>query len=378
VKIGVNARFLLPKTHLEGIGKYTYEILFQLCKQHAEHTFYFFFDRPFDKKYIFSDNIVPVVLHPQARHPILFTIWFEWSVRRKMKALDIDVFLSFDGLSALTGSFPEVLVVHDIVFAHKPSYLPWLNRWYLRLVMPRLLKKASRIVTVSQFVKEDVCHHFDIDPSKVNVAYNALPTAFTHIITDTPRPADFPYFIVPGAIIERKNTLNILIAFEAFKQNDKQGFKLVFAGRFMFKPGKEVSLLWQKLTEKGDLIHLNKPNDKEMVQWVQHAKALIYASLFEGFGIPILEGMACGVPVITSNITSMPEVAGDAAFCLDPHSSQEITRAMQWVVEPANGEEMIRRGYLQIKKFNWANSAAVVYENLVQACANGKNKGPQW
>ncbi len=372
MKIGVNTRFLLPKTHLEGIGKYTYEILFQLCKQHPEHTFYFFFDRPFDKKYIFSDNVVPVVLHPQARHPILFTIWFEWSVRRKMKALNIDVFLSFDGLSALLGSYPEVLVVHDIVFAHEPSYLPWLNRWYLRLVMPRLLKKASHIVTVSQFVKDDVCNQFAIDPAKVDVAYNALPTAFTHIITDSPSPADFPYFIVPGAIIERKNTLNILKGFEAYKQNDRHGFKLVFAGRFMFKPSKEVSLLWQKMTEKGDLIHLNKPDDKLMVQWVQHANALIYASLFEGFGIPILEGMACGVPVITSNITSMPEVAGDAALCINPHSSQEITRAMELVVVPSNREEMIKRGYQQLKKFNWAASATVVYNSLVQACAKAK------
>ncbi len=367
MKIGVNTRFLLPKTHLEGIGKYTFEILSQLCKQHPEDTFYFFFDRPYDPRFVFSDNIVPIVLFPPARHPILFTIWFEWSVRRALKKYDIDVFLSFDGLSTVLGKTPEVLVVHDIVYAHTPSYLPGFIRWYLCTIMPPLLKKAKRIVAVSEFVKNDICQHYQLSPAKVDVAYNALPSAFHDITAAEQRPLEDPYFIVPGAIIERKNTLNILKAFVAFKERCGGNNKLVFAGRFMFKPSSEVKTLWDKLQGMGELIHLNKPTDQQMVQWVRHSSALVYASLFEGFGIPILEGMASSVPVITSNVTSMPEVAGDAAISIDPHDPAAISEAMEYVLDDENKAALVSKGPAQLKKFNWPASAAVVYRSLVLA-----------
>ena len=194
-----------------------------------------------------------------------------------------------------------------------------------------------------------------------------MPTAFHDIATDEQRPIEVPYFIVPGAIIERKNTLNILKAFVAFKERRGGSIKLVFAGRFMFKPSSEVKMLWDQLLEKGELIHLNKPTDQQMVQWVRHSAALVYASLFEGFGIPVLEGMASGVPVITSNVTSMPEVAGEAAICIDPHDSAAISEAMEYVLQDENRAAMVIKGLAQLKKFNWPASAAVVYNNLVLA-----------
>lgn len=333
---------------------------------HPEHTFYFFFDRPYDPKYVFGPNVVPVVLNPPARHPILFTIWLEWSVRRKLNEINADVFVSFDGLSSFFTKRPVVLIIHDIVFANKPSYLPLINRTYLKMVMPSFIRKAARIVTVSEFVARDVTQKMGIDEHKVSVAHNALPEAFQLQHEEKESPLLHPYFIVPGAILARKNTKHIIQAFEMFLSQNPN-FKLVFAGKFMFKPDSATRKLWDRLQKQGALVHVNKPTDTEMVNWVKHARALIYISFFEGFGIPILEGMAAGVPVVTSNTTSMPEVAGDAALLVDPHSPHDIAVAMQKINSESCRQKLIKKGFEQVKKFDWSKSAEQIHQAILEA-----------
>ena len=110
---------------MEGFGWYSYEISKRLVAMHPEHTFYFFFDRAYDPSFVFEKNVVPVVLSPKARHPILFLIWFEWSVKRALKKYEIDLFFSPDGYASLGSKVPQVITIHDINFEHNPEDIPW-------------------------------------------------------------------------------------------------------------------------------------------------------------------------------------------------------------------------------------------------------------
>ena len=139
---------------LEGIGRFTYEVVRQMVLDHPEHEFYFLFDRSFDEQFIFADNVTPVVLFPPARHFVLWYWWFEWSVAGALKRYDIDVFLSTDNFMSLRTKVPTVLVTHDIAHHHFPEQVGRLASLYYRLFTPKFLEKAQRIVAVSEFTKE--------------------------------------------------------------------------------------------------------------------------------------------------------------------------------------------------------------------------------
>src|SRR5690606_7224010 len=117
MRIAVNTRLLL-KGKLEGIGWFTYQTLERIVKQHPEHEFIFFFDRPYDRSFVFASNVTPVVLSPQARHPVLFYLWFELGIPRLLRKYKADLFLSPDGFSSLSTKVPTCLVIHDLAFEH--------------------------------------------------------------------------------------------------------------------------------------------------------------------------------------------------------------------------------------------------------------------
>lgn len=344
----------------------------RMVKAHPEHEFYFFFDRPYDKEFLFSDNVKPVIVSPPARHPILFIIWFEWSLRSALKKYQIDVFLSFDGFLSLGSKIPQVLIVHDIAYAHFPQYLPFKNRKYYQYFMPKFLKKAYKIIAVSQFVKDDVLDKFpDLKSKGISVAYNALPSHFSNEPSIKNSYLDHPYFIVPGSIHPRKNTLNILKAFKAFNNETKLNFKIVFVGKFMWQPDDELLCFWKEMAVNKLLIHIEDAEDQDMVNWISYSNALIYVSIFEGFGIPVIEGFECKVPVICSNNTSIDEVAADAAYKVDPLDVDAIKNAMLNIINDAKlRNDLIEKGKKRVKDFDWDTSMNIIYSNIEEAYQN--------
>ncbi len=131
MRIAVNTRFLLSHK-MEGFGWFTYEVVKRLVQNHPEHEFIFFFDRKYDSKYIFGDNVTPVILSPQARHPILFKIWFNYSVTKALKKYKADIFFSPDGYLSLKTEIKQISVIHDLNFEHYPQDLPSWPRKYLK------------------------------------------------------------------------------------------------------------------------------------------------------------------------------------------------------------------------------------------------------
>lgn len=165
MNIGVNTRVLL-KGRMEGVARYIYETLSRMVKDHPEDHFFFFFDRPFDPTFVFGDNVTPVVLFPQARHPILWYIYFEWSITRALEKYKIDVFLSPDNSLSLRTKVPTVLVTHDIAYAHFPDHLPKGVLRYCQKYIPKFNRRAEQIIAVSNATKQDLISTFDIDKIK--------------------------------------------------------------------------------------------------------------------------------------------------------------------------------------------------------------------
>jgi len=371
MRIAVNTRLLI-KGKLEGIGWFTYQTLERIVKNHPEHEFIFFFDRPYDPSFVFAPNVKPVVVHPQARHPLLFYIWFEWSLPFLLRKYKVDLFLSQDGYLSLSTKVPTCLVIHDLAFEHYPKHFTLSHLFYWRHYSPLFARKAKRIATVSTFSKNDIAEHYGIDPDHIDVVYNGAHTEYRPLGWDEREAvkkqyADgCEYFVFAGALHPRKNIVNLLKAFVAFKKRQRSNMKLVIVGRFAWKYD-EVEEMKDEMLFKDDVKWVGYMNVDELSKVIGGAYALVYASLFEGFGIPILEALQCDVPAVVSNTSSMPEVAGNAALLVDPNDVDDIAAKMELIYkDEALRSRLVAAAREQVKKFSWDKTTAALWECMMK------------
>ncbi len=374
MRIAVNTRLLL-KGKLEGIGWFTHEVLSRMTAAHPEDRFFFLFDRPYDPAFVFGKNVTPVVIPPPARHPFLFYLWFEQRLPGVLKKLKADVFLSTDNFLSLRSTLPSVLVTHDLAPFHFPEQITPLQRWYYHRFIPAFNRKATQIVTVSNYTRQDLVKQFGIAEEKVTVACNGCRDIFRPL-KDSEKQAirttfsgGKPYFLYVGAVHPRKNVHGLIRAFDLFKTNTGADAKLLIGGRVAWKSD-EVRSVFEASPFKSDIQFLGYLDNDKLPALTGAAFAATYVSFFEGFGIPLLEAMRCGVPVITSNVTSMPEVAGDAGILVSPHQPEDIARAMQQLWEdPHLYRQKAAAGCVQQKQFTWERAANTVYRAIQRAAA---------
>lgn len=377
MKIAVNTRFLL-KNKLEGIGKFTQESLRRIVLAHPECTFLFFFDRPYDPSFVFAENVTPIVLSPPARHPVLWWLWFEVAVARALRQHRPDAFLSPDGYLTLSTRVPTLTVIHDLAFVHYPEYVSRSARWYYRYFTPRFVRKAARVATVSTFSAQDLTAQYGLSPDRIDVVYNGCDDRFVPLDTTTIQAVrdahsdGAPYFLYLGAIHPRKNVARLVQAFGRFKATDARGFKLLLAGRMAWQTEDVAQAIAQSPYAR-DIVHLDYVPDADLPRIVAAAHALTYVSLFEGFGIPILEAMYCDVPAITSRCTSMPEVAGDAGLLVDPENVAEIAAALTRLGSDDDlRHALVTRGRIQRQQFTWALTASRLWDAMMRVLASDK------
>jgi len=366
LKIAVNTRLLLPH-RMEGIARYIYETTRRMVLEHPEDEFHFLFDRPYDDKFIFADNIVPHVLSPPSRHPLLWYIWFEWAVPRILNKIKPDVFYSGDMYMSLKTKVPTVMVSHDLNYEHYPETLPKSVKNYYLKYSPKFHHAAAHLISVSEATRQDIINTYGIDARKITVAHNAVPEGFAPLPDPTATRQLYtegcPYFVYVGSLHPRKNIKRLLEAFDLFKSQTECNHKLVIYGRNAWKTS-EIYKTYENLNHKSEVIFL-KSEAVSVQQILGAAFGLSYVSVFEGFGIPILEAFASCVPVITSDSSSMPEVAGGAAILVDPFDGQSIADGMTCLLkEDELREKLIQKGKKQLEKFSWDRSAEIIYAKL--------------
>ena len=369
MRIAVNTRFLLPDG-LEGLGQYTHHLVRELVRTHPDDEFIFFFDRPYDARYVYGPNVTPVVLRPPARHPLLWWVWFELMLPRALRRHRADVLFSPDSFCSLRSAVPTVLTVHDLGYLHYPEQVRRSALWYYRRYFPRYVARAERVVAISQFVKDDLTARFGTDPAKITVAHNAPAGNFAPVDaaaqTATRRrfTAGQPYFLYLGAIQPRKNVATLIRAFDRFKTVTQRPERLVLAGRFAWRTG-EVEAALAASPHRAHIVLPGFVSAADRALLLGSARAFVLPSYLEGFGLPVLEAMAAGVPVITSDTTALPEVAGGAALLADPHRPAAWSAALRRLAyDDALHADLVMRGRRNAARFTWLAAAGAVYAEL--------------
>ena len=371
MKIAVNTRLLL-KNEMDGIGQFTYESFKHIIKNNPEHQFVFIFDRTPHPDFIESKNVTSKVIAPQARHPLLYKIWYQYSLHKLLKQINADVFVGTDGMVPLKTNTKTLSVIHDLNFEHHPEHLPQSLRKFYCKYFPLFAKKAIRIATVSEFSKQDIVKTYVIDANKIDVVYNGSNENFKPISEDEKETIlakytdNKPYFLFIGTLHPRKNLINLFKAFNDFKTQTNSEFKLLIVGKKMWWT-KEIENTFNKLEFKDDIVFAGRVEKNELYTITASAYALTYVPIFEGFGIPLVEAMSCGVPVITSNITSMPEVVENAGILVDPFSVNDITEAMVKISSDENLKNNLSEKSLnQAKKFSWERTGDLLWQSILK------------
>lgn len=373
MRIAVNTRLLLPNK-LEGIGWFTHETFSRIVKAHPEHEFLFLFDRAFDTRFIYGSNVTPVVLFPPTRHPLLYRLWFDWLLPRKLKALKADVFISPDGFLALGSEIPSLAVIHDLNFEHYPEDLPPAYSRYYRSYFPRFARHATRLATVSDFSRRDIAGRYEIPMGHIDVVYNGVGAAFRTLEADEKQAArdtfaaGHEYFICVGSLHPRKNIARLLLAFDNLLSEHPSELRLVIVGeRFWWD--QRMKEAWDRVVHKDRVLFTGRLEQDELVHALGGSVALAFVSYFEGFGIPVAEAMRCGIPVVAAEATALPEIAASAAYYCDPFSVQDITRALRTVsTDPELRSELGRKGLERAQRYTWEHSAVALWESFTRMC----------
>ena len=372
MRVVVNTRMLITD-RIDGIGRFSLEILKRITIANPETHFVFLFDREYDDEFIFSDNITPLVLSPKARHPLLYYYWFEFSVKSILNKMKPDVFFSPDGFLSLKADCKQIGVIHDINFFHYPDDLKWIYSKYYNYFFPRFSKRANHIFTVSEYSKSDIIKNYQLSPDKIEVIYNGVGEGFFQRGEEKNKATRLnfskgcPYFLFVGSIHPRKNIPVLLKAFDLFKKQYGTDHKLLLCGQ-LFWGMSEIEIVFDKMEFNSDVIITGRVEEEKLQEIYSAAECLTYVPYFEGFGIPLAEAMASGIPIISSNTSCMPEVVGDAGLLVDPNNVEEIKNAMHRGISDNHlKKNLIQKGIERKKLFDWDKSAEKIWEcmNLI-------------
>ena len=360
--IAINVQSLV-KNHLEGLGWFTYESIKRITQQHPEHQFLLIFSKGIEQDFIFSENVRAINVGPPFYRPIALYLKFEWILPSILKKHNIDLFISTDGISSTKLKTKNINVIHDLNFEENPQWLPKSFANYYKKYFPKWAKNADRIVTVSEYSKQDIHNRYAIDLNKIDVVYNGSNNLYQPISKDEQEQTkqEFtngnPYFLFIGSLHPRKNIDQLLLSFDRFKETDNSRTKLIIVGsRFFWN--KALKEAYHSMKFKNEVIFTGHLDSSKLKNIIASSIALVYVSLFEGFGIPLVEAMYAETAIIASKTSCLPEIAGDAALYVDPLSTQEIALAMSKLSKNSPlRESLIQNGKTQRKLFSWQQTA---------------------
>ncbi len=354
-----------------GSSEYIFRLLdgfYKISQEKASNQFFIFLpDNPGPDLFAETANWKYVVVPKKSIWTLIDLSWYFLTHQ-----VDLDVFFSPTHYLPIYCSYPCVISVMDLSFLHFPDFFQPKDLWQLRLWTKYSLKRAKRVLTISNASKNDIIKYYGVEDSKITVTYPGIKMLNGKNMSKVLEKYQIkkPYLLFVGTIQPRKNIVRLIEAFSQIVNN--RNLQLTIVGR----PGwmyEEIYKAPQKYGVKDKVKFLDNVSEEDLPYFYQNALCFILPSLYEGFGLPILEAMQNGCPVITSNISSMPEAGGEAALYVDPQKVEDIKKKIEMVITNEKlRSEMVKKGYEQIKKFSWEKTARETLKVLEEVAKGGE------
>ncbi|MBT9150339.1 MAG: D-inositol 3-phosphate glycosyltransferase [candidate division WS2 bacterium] len=378
MRIGIDARFAVHNRR--GIGNYTLKLIQNLAEIDIKNEYILYTD--IDD----SNNVLPKKDNFKTKKifPSNYFLWEQISLPIQAKRDAVEILhctgntapILLDRRIKLVSSIMDVMYLKDYSeLPRSASLYQRMGRLYRKVVVPRTAGRISMVLTISEFSKKDIMKHIpEFDNNRIKVVYLAANESFGQVDKILALQKirnkfgiDCNYILTLGAADPRKNTELVIKKFIELKEENDIKEKLLIVGIPNWKQTKFYDIV-QESNFKKDVMFTDFVSEDDMILLYNGASMFLYPSLYEGFGMPVLEAMACGVPVITSNITSMPEIAGDAAILINPRNPEELKNSILTLLNDKKLRNDLReRGFRQAKKFSWkkmAKETLEIYESL--------------
>jgi glycosyltransferase involved in cell wall biosynthesis len=366
MRIGIDARVIRK---YPGLGRVCYNLIKEIAIIDKRNEYIIFGKHPSlnflegHRNFRYTDIDFPVL---SARTLFL--------LQRIIKREGVELFYSPFQVTTIFPPCPMVITVHDMMdlfypdaFSHHPFYINYALRTYFRFVIPKSIRNATMITSVSESTKRDILKYFHVPEDKVEVIHNGVEEKFSpvkdeHLLTMVKEKYNLPdrFVLYLGSTKPYKNLDGTLEAFSKLKKkniNSNNHIYLVIGGLRHFSS----SDLEKKLRELGienDFLNIGYISEEDLPSVYSRAEVFLFPSIWEGFGLPALEAMACGTPVVTSNTSSLPEVVGEAGIMVDPKDTTSIAEALYRILNNrAIRKELSGKGIKEAKKFSWRMAA---------------------
>lgn len=377
MRIGLDARLAFyDKT---GIGQYTRALLAYLPGVSTDQDHYFLFCDRQPVVNPWSDPRLSIVPIPRKQR----ILWTNFSLPPHLKTKQIDLYHGVCNFELpIRKVCPYVVTIHDLIPLFFPKLVPKKHLILFRVLMGWVVRIADKIITDSNSSKKDILDRFEIPEEKIQVIYLAHHAAY-HPISDRNKIKSIlekyhlngKYLLFTGVLEPKKNLLRLIEAFHLLKTqiNPDKDLKLVLVGGKGWgyvKTGENLSRLIEKRQLKGEVFFTGYVSEEDLPYLYNGAELFVFPSLYEGFGLPVLEAMACGTPVVTSKVSSLPEIVGEAGKLVDPYDPWNIAEGISEVLTNQTlRQSMIEKGLQRASLFSWQQTAAetlAVYRSVLQ------------
>lgn len=360
MRLGINLLSESPKS--AGPRVYAQNLLKSLAKLDNKNRYFIFVSRRnLDTYYVPASNFEYISIRFPDKIAIVRRTLEQVLVPILARKYKTDLLHSINNVIPLLTATSSIVTILDVTSFKMQNRFGKLKNFYLRKLVPYSSKKVSRIIAISKNTEKEIVKYCNVEDSKIDVIYIGVSSIFKYENSKN----NNPYILYVGTLEPGKNIKRIIEAFAEISENIKN--KLVIAGRKgwmyrdIFETTKRLGLT-KKVVFKGYVPY------KYLPDLYYNASVFVFPSLHEGFGLPVLEAMACGTPVITSNTSSLPEVAGEAAILVNPHNTKEIADAIENLLSNEKlRKELISKGIEQVKLFSWekcARETLKVYEKI--------------
>lgn len=359
MRIAIDATLLRKEN--TGTGFYIINLINGLLKLNDDNNqYYIFIDEDLAAQYFdFNRNKNFYILDKKFKNRIQRVLWQFFFLPFELRKKNIEVLHSPNYITPLIKlGFKIIVTVHDLTFFIFPEKFTIIKRLFFKFFVPWFIKKADKIIAVSNNTKKDILRYFKIREEKIAVTFESIPEYYRRDILPGNEMLEKygisrKYFLFVGMIEPRKNILTILKAYKKIENDLEADLVIVGKKGWYFKEIEEYFESLKKEGLKNNIIFTGYVSEPELKYFYKNALIFIYPSIYEGFGLPPLQSMACGVPVITSNTSSLPEVVGDAAIKVDPSDIDGLAETIKKLYfDPSKRNEMVEKGILQAKKFS--------------------------
>lgn len=376
MRIGIDGRYIQDQYH--GIGRYTYELILKLAEGQPQHEFVVFYNPAYAnnrfniKRFGEFKNISLIKTGLK-----LFRLQQQFVWPRLIRQHQIDLFHSpyFDG-PWLPTRCTTFITIHDLIFDRYPAFMPKRYMWPIYHLLTRLnIWRSDHILAVSEATKQDIVELYGVPASDVSITYGAVAPSFAPVsqskINKFREKYRLPekFVLTVGTFRPQKNVATLIKAFALIA--DRCDVQLVLAGKPDSRWEDPVTPLIQSLGLQDRVMLLDHIAEDDLPTLYSAATLFAFPSIIEGFGLPPLEAMACGTAVVTSNTTSLPEVVGNAGITVDPHSPEELSKALfRCLTDQAYRQQLEEKGLVRAAQFNWGRTAQQTMQSYARVQPN--------